>query len=242
MPEYQRYAVYFAPERDSALAYFGNAWMGFDPDTGRKIARPELNGISTAQISRLAGTPSRYGFHGTLKAPFRLPRGRSFADMDRAIESLSAAIPSFEIDGLEIRPLGNFLAMVPDAPAPALNQLADTCVAELDRFRAPPCENELNRYRELTTRQHGLLRRWGYPYVMTEFRFHLTLSDKLERPQLERLNRVLHTSVMPELAGPVPVREISLFGDPGAGKPFRLIRRYPLGGGKWNNFKADKLP
>ena len=30
----QRYALYWAPRPDSALAAFGRAWLGADPETG----------------------------------------------------------------------------------------------------------------------------------------------------------------------------------------------------------------
>ena len=63
---YVRFAFYFAPEADSALGRFGNAWLGFDPSTGEDLPRPEVNGMGSDEIARITESPSRYGFHGTL--------------------------------------------------------------------------------------------------------------------------------------------------------------------------------
>jgi len=228
MQDFQRYAIYFTPERDTALARFGNAWLGFDPDTSNEVERPDFNGITTGQIRRLTEAPARYGFHGTLKAPFHLPPDRTFESLDRAIEKVSSQFLPFEILRLGISRIGDFLALTPTGPAPLLSRVADSCVVELDGFRAKPCEQELQRHRAkgLLTRQEHLLRQWGYPFVMEEFRFHLTLTGNLEPSQCDRLRRILSARCMPFLEAPVPFREISLFGDPGEGRHFQLIKRY----------------
>jgi hypothetical protein len=87
------------------------------------------------------------------------------------------------IPSLEVRRLGGFIAVVPTEPSAALADLAAATVAALDPFRAPPSEAELARRRKarLSDRQEALLMKWGYPYVMEEFRFHLTLTGRLDR-------------------------------------------------------------
>jgi len=232
MSGYKRYAVYFTPEKNGQLARFGNAWLGFDPDTGRETERPDCNGLTLGQIKRLTIAPSRYGFHGTLKPPFYLSSGTTPDDVDQAIRMIAGSVSPFAIKRLRINCIGDFLALVPDRSEPLLDQLAQTCVIELDMFRACLSEKDLHRYhsKNLNERQKNLLHQWGYPFVMEEFRFHLTLTGKLEQVQRTRLQRILKTYCMPFLDEDVPFREISLFGDPGNGKRFRLIRRYPLGG------------
>ena len=66
-------------------------------------------------------------------------------------------------------------------PSAALQALADACVEQLDRFRAPPSDAELARRRRasLTPRQDAMLVRWGYPYVFDTWFFHMTLTRRL---------------------------------------------------------------
>src|SRR5262249_2220033 len=45
-------------------------------------------------------------------------------------------------------------------------------LTDADRARRNPAR--------LTPRQRDYLERWGYPYVMEEFRFHMTLTGRLE--------------------------------------------------------------
>ena len=68
----QRWAVYWAPPPDSALARFGAAWLGRDAAGGEDPKRPALPGIGAAEAEALTAAPRFYGLHGTLKPPFAL--------------------------------------------------------------------------------------------------------------------------------------------------------------------------
>ena len=63
-----------------------------------------------------------------------------------------------------------------------------------------------------------------------QFRFHLTLTSALPAETLAATAAALAPHVAPLCRDPLPVREIAIFGDPGGGAPFRLLRRLPLGG------------
>lgn len=231
MKNFERYAVYFAPERDSLLAGLGNQWLGFDPESGLRLERPVVGNLDASEIERITKAPSRYGFHGTLKAPFFLAENRSIFELDDAIGKLASLAVPLVIEALTLRALGDFLALVPATPACAVNQLANSCVVALDDFRKAPDEGELVRRRQnLTPRQEYLLGKWGYPYVFEEFRFHMTLTGRLELPEREQLQEMLLKYLQPILGHPLEFREITLFGDPGNGAPFRLLKRYPLTG------------
>ena len=81
----------------------------------------------------------------------------------------------------------------------------------------------------LTERQEALLARWGYPYVMEEFRFHLTLTGALSQDAAEAAERVLAAHFAPHLAGPVTIDSLCLMGEDDDGL-FHLIHRYTLSG------------
>lgn len=227
-----RYALYYAPAPASDLAALGRAWLGRDAETGTALPPPPWAGAWAADWAALTAEPRRYGFHATLKPPFRLAPGRDPAALHRAVEALAEATPGVRVDGLAVAALDGFLALVPAAPCPALGTLADRCVAALDAFRAPPGPAELARRQAapLTPRQQSHLARWGYPYVFDDYRFHMTLTGRLAAPERqEALRRLLADRFAPALRGPVPVDSLCLFVQPAAEAPFTIARRLPLG-------------
>ena len=79
----------------------------------------------------------------------------------------------------------------------------------------------------LSTRQRDLLDRWGYPHVMEEFRFHLTLTDRLDEP--EPVRAALADYFAPVLPRPFVIEDLCLFGEDQSGR-FHLLHRYALSG------------
>ena len=75
MPEYTRFAVYYAPE-PGAFADFTASWLGWDPVTASPRPYPQIPGLPRP-VAEITDTPRKYGFHGTLKPPFRLTGSRA---------------------------------------------------------------------------------------------------------------------------------------------------------------------
>ena len=224
-----RYAIFFAPQSGSPLAEFGNRWLGRDPVGAEDLAQPHPPGIDPGRMVEITQSPWRYGFHATLKPPFALKEGTTAADLDAAARAFAARRP-FEVP-LKLDSLAGFLALVPAAPVPELDALAADCVREFDRFRAPPDEAELARRRAagLTERQETLLRQWGYPYVMEEFRFHMTLTERLDEPERSALRAALDPLVAPLVRSPLVVDAVALFEQADREAPMLLAGRYPFG-------------
>ena len=222
MSDYTRYAIYYLPP-DGALAEFGAAWLGWDCLSGTPVAQPEVEGITEA-----TDAPRKYGFHATLKPPFRLNEGRSSEDLHAAIAELAAGLPPVALDGLTLDRLGHFLALRPVGDTSALSDLAAQCVTGLDQFRAPPPPEELTRRRKagLPPRQEALLQQWGYPYVLDEFRFHMTLSGSLIENDLARFQDQIARR-LPALPCPYVIDSIALAGQRPDGM-FALIERFAL--------------
>jgi hypothetical protein len=175
-------------------------------------------------------TPRKYGFHGTLKPPFRLKEGKTFDALETATSDLATSLAPACCDGLELTRLGRFLGLTPRGDLGPLQRVATACVRELDGFRAPASEAELARRRKagLRSRQDELLVQWGYPYVMEEFRFHLTLSGRLSEDALPQWSETLRRH-LPDLPTPFEMDQIALCGERGDGR-FELIHRYTLAG------------
>ena len=228
MSGHVRFGVYYAPPAGSDLARFGAAWLGWDAENECAVAHPEIDGVDVAAVT---STPRKYGFHGTLKPPFRLAPGTGAADLSQALEAFSGNVASFEAPALSLQEMGKFIALVPGGPSAELAALAGRCVADLDRFRAPPGAEELARRRRagLSPAEDANLQRWGYPYVMDSFRFHLTLTGALEPKSARSCRDALADLTRPFCIDPLPVHEICLFGERPNGR-FHLIRRYPLRG------------
>lgn len=228
----ERYAIYFAPAAGSDLARFGDRWLGRDAETGKAVPQPVLDGLDADRLRTLTEAPRHYGFHGTLKPPFHLAQGCDADDLRRAMTGFAGRQAALEIAALRLREIGDFLALVPADPTPSLSRLADACVTDFDAYRAPADAAEVAKRHAagLTPRQAELLARWGYPYVLDEFRFHLTLTGPIADPtERTRVAGLLQPLVAPLLAQPMPVRELCLFHQPDRATPLRLIRRVPFG-------------
>lgn len=130
-------------------------------------------------------------------------------------------------------PLEGFLALVPAADNPALTAFAARLVADFDGFRAPVSEAERQRRHaasSLTPRQVELLERFGYPFVLEEFRFHMTLTDRLPPGDMASFRAAAESFLAPGLAENLLLDRLVLFHEPEPGAPFRRLRDYPLAG------------
>jgi putative phosphonate metabolism protein len=228
-----RYAVYYAPPEDSPLAAFGSGWLGREAATGELCPQPDVAGFTATEHAAITEFPRHYVFHGTLKPPFALADDTTADALLAAVEAFAADRAAFAVPVLQLAAIGRFVALVPGAPSPDLRQLAADAVRDLDRFRAPPSEAELARRRKagLTPRQELLLQQWGYPYVMEEFRFHLTLTGPLDAATRDRAVAALDPLVAPLCRLPLPVDALAVFAQDDRAAPFREISRHALRGG-----------
>lgn len=227
---FRRFAIYYTP-RPGPLAHFGAAWLGRDLATGRPPPRPEVPGL-TQDPRDLTTQPRRYGFHATLKPPFALAPGTSQAALQQACKALASTLPPVVIEALTLTRMGRFLALTATGDDGPLRDLAARVTRDLDPHRAAPEPAELARRRQarLSPRQEALLTRWGYPYVMEEFRFHLTLTGRLPRSEIDGVAGALQKALAPLLDRPVTIDDLTLVGEDHQGD-FHSIARYALGPG-----------
>lgn len=220
MESFTRYAVYYLPPEGGALAAFGARWLGWDVDRGAACE---------SLAPALTEVPRKYGFHGTLKPPFRLAEGCDAAELLGAAQDLAGRLGPVTLEGLALTQLGRFFALAPLGDATALGDLAAACVRDLDGFRAPASEAELakRRAKGLSPAQEAHLQRWGYPYVMDQFRFHLTLTGGVAKERIAEAEAQI-AAALPALPAPFVIAEIALVGERPDGA-FQTIRRLPLG-------------
>lgn len=222
-----RYAIYLAPEPGSLLDVRTAAWLGRDL-AGNVVASPIPPGLTVKQARDITEAPRRYGFHATLKPPFSLVEGRTEDELLSAVATFCGHHRPFTAPVLHVRQLGEFLALVPSRPDPGLAELAAACVRCFDPFREPPGETEIGRRRAagLTPSQERNLIDWGYPYVMEDFRFHMTLTGRIaDRRARTRLAEWLENWLGQALAEPLRINAVAVYSQPSHDAPFVLRKR-----------------
>ncbi|MDO9583406.1 MAG: DUF1045 domain-containing protein [Desulfomicrobium sp.] len=226
-----RYAIYFAPEPGSPLEKIGSEILGRHADGPRELTQPRLSGIAPEKFRELTASPRHYGLHATLKPPFFLADPHDETALLDNVAHIAAKMRSFDLPGLELARIGSFLALTLTGPCPELEDLARICVTVSDPFRRPPPPEELarRRARGLTPNQERLLDLWGYPFVLEEMRFHLTLTGSIpDLGERERIRAALTPLLAPVLHTPVPVRDICVFRQTCLEKPFTVLKRITL--------------
>lgn len=227
-----RYALYFAPEVGSQWWLAGCQWLGRDTAAMRSLAQPAIPGIAPALLHNLTRDARRYGFHATLKAPFRLAEGQDAVALDQALSIFCRQQCQVIIPAPQVQWMGNFLALRPNAECPAIDALALRCVRHFAAMSAPLNSTELKRRNSqiLSARQQELLQRWGYPYTEEEFRFHLSLSDAMHYAD-ESVASILRDAAVKhfQMTETMCVKGIALCGEETPGADFRLLKHYPFG-------------
>ncbi|WP_158744367.1 DUF1045 domain-containing protein [Acidisphaera sp. L21] len=216
-----RVGVYYAPVFDDPLWIAGCAWLGRDPQTGRSFDSGREEMTADARL---------YGFHATLKPPMRM--AHSWTALMEDAERVAASIAPFDLPRLEVASIGTFLALRESVPCPPLNALADACVTELDSHRVPADAAEIARRRKskLSPEQDAMLLNWGYPHVLSTWRFHMTLTRRLSPEEWDVVQPEAMAHFAASLAQPRRVADICLFTQAAPGAPFMLAERVPLHG------------
>ena len=226
-----RYALYAAPPPDDPLWRFGSSVIGYDAALARDAAFPAGEPFGRPDWAELTDDPRRYGFHGTLKAPFELAEDASEADLLEAAMIFAERRSAVVLPAMTVALLKSFIALVPAEPSDALATLAADCVRDLDAFRAPMSETDRARRLKapLTERQIAQVDAFGYPYVFEDFRFHMTLTGSLPEPLRIPVREALAAAYAP-LAAPVRVDALAVFRQDDRQSRFTILARFPFEG------------
>jgi putative phosphonate metabolism protein len=192
-----RYAVYYAPAAGSPWWRFGASWVGRDEILDAPLSQPTLAGIALEELRQFTAEPRRYGFHATLKAPFRLHERVTQEQLLQRVDALAARLQPVPLGELVPACVDDFVALVPAAQNGALDAVAACCVTDLDDLRAPltPAETARRQPERLDETGRRLLARYGYPHVLGRFKFHLTLSGPVDAASAARILRAAEPRV-----------------------------------------------
>jgi putative phosphonate metabolism protein len=230
MTGFPRYAIYFAAGADNAISRFGADLLGYDAYTGDELPFPGDALHIAADWRDITADPRKYGFHGTLKAPMALAAGKSEAELRAACATFAGSARTIPLIRPVVDSISGFIAVIPGEPVEALQKLAADCVRDFDSFRPSlTAEDRARRKPEkLTERQRDYLDRWGYPYVMEEFRFHMTLTGRLDSERREPILEMLRATFAELKLETLAVDRISLFRQDDAKARFRIIGEWTL--------------
>lgn len=211
----QRFAIYYAPARHALLWERAQAWLD----------QPDLAGRTVSA--------RRYGFHATIKAPMALKAGTDLPMLESAMATFAETEAPVRLAGLAPRLIEGFLALTAAPQPPGVTRLGEIATLAFEPFRASlsPDERARRMQAPLTRRQIELLDSYGYPYVLEQFLFHMTLTDRLAPDNRDEMVARAAAWFAPALAEPVTLDRLVLFHEPEPGAQFvRLEPDYVLVG------------
>jgi putative phosphonate metabolism protein len=230
MANHPRYAIYHAAAPDTDLDRFGAQLLGYDAFSGKDLPFPDSVLQMAPDWRELTRDPRKYGFHATLKAPLSLAPGKTETELLAACEAFANTPRPVPMIRPVVDSISGFIAVVPAEPSTELERLAADCTSEFDSFRAllTPEDRTRRNSSALTERQCGHLDRWGYPYVMEDFRFHMTLTGRLDAERREPVLRMLRNSFSAIGIKTLAIDRIALFRQDDADSRFRIVSHWKL--------------
>jgi len=230
MTTFPRYAIYYVAAAGGDLDRFGPQLLGYDALSGTDLPFPDEVMKTVPDWRELTRDPRTYGFHATLKAPLPLAHGKTEAGLLGACEVFARTPRSIPVITPVVDSISGFIAVVPAEPPAELERLAADCVRDFDGFRAPlsPEDRARRNPEALTARQRDYLDRWGYPYVLEEFRFHMTLTGRLEADRRPPVLTMLHDRFAALDLRTLMIDRIALCRQDAADSRFRILSEFAL--------------
>ncbi|ODR98464.1 hypothetical protein AUC68_08520 [Methyloceanibacter methanicus] len=235
-PRLTQFSICYTPRPGSALASFGRSWFGRAND-GTTLQAFSLSGLGSGAPDGITTTPDRYlGLHAPFFSPLTLREHARLEDIKTRLAHFAAHRKAIETGPLKLMRARRALVLRPANPRPELDWLALQCFNAFDSFAAMS-ETAEDGHPHLSPYQRLLLKSFGQPNVMSEYRFSMRLAGPLDPQQLDRLSEALAPLIAGLCAEGVCVDGLSLIGTRSAagsgqnpGPSARLLGRYPLAG------------
>jgi len=227
--DFEKYAVYWVPKRADALARFGASWTGRCAEQGERRVRAVISDLSfdAAAITQRA---RRHGFHAVVKAPFHLGPELSFFALEHVLGLLVEESVAFQLPRLRLAVVDECVALVPSQGSPVLNELVARSGSALGQLSEPA--NGVTTAQAVASARDGIEVGRGdsvvnFPTSATH-RFHMPLTDPISPERALELISKLQPVLEPILQQPRQLNDLALMGDPGEGRPLRVLQRYDL--------------
>jgi hypothetical protein len=224
-----RYAIYYTPPPFSPLARFGAGVLGYDCFDGVDVPCEAVTGIEASVLKLMTVEPRRYGFHATIVAPFHLNH-RAEGDLLAAADDFAARTRPVPVGPLVMTLINSFVVLVPAEDRPAISLLAAESLRTFHPFCAPLTASDRERRLRagLSAAQVALMDRWGYPYVLDQFQFHMTLAGPVPEDQRPGIRDRLWQAYQEKASSVLEIDAISVLRQDEPGERFRVLRRCRL--------------
>lgn len=229
-----RYGIYFTPDDNSELAAYGATVLRRTAVDASDWLNPDLavSFPATSAWQEQIRKPAHYGFHATMKAPFELAQGQSADKLTAALEAFCRTQISIVLDGLAPVRSCRYDALALTQQPDEISRLASDCVTLFEQFRAPLGKADIARRNpaSLTESELANMHRYGYPYVLNDFNFHMTLSGQSNRDDNAYFAWLqdLYKTMVKE---PPVLDRLCVFYQPDRQKPFIRIEEFKFGRG-----------
>ena len=166
-----------------------------------------------------------------MKPSFSLTSNYTQSDLHNEFNAFCAIVSSATGGSLNITRFGQFLVMTQDVQSNEVTELGAATVSHFDKFRAPLTDKDIEKRRRgrLTQKQEELMLRWGYPYVMQEFKFHMTLTDLLPNDAIDAIEQRANAWFYALLGQAVNINSLALMGEDNQSGRFHVIEKLSLG-------------
>ena len=150
--------------------------------------------------------------------------------MEKKVYEIAKELQRFDVGKLNLKKIGNFIALVPEKND-KIKYLSNKLVTGLDFLRDELLEEEILKRnpQTLTLNQKKMLTNWGYPYVLDEFNFNLTLTDKIDNKKIDNILKSIKRNLRYIDFEKVNFNNICIFGEKKDEK-FYFIKRFKLEG------------
>ena len=225
--DYKRYAIYWVPRVGTDLAAFGRGWTGW-------CAEQASNGKDEAAQALIKGHPGTlwqtclHGLHAPICHPFRMkPRGAQWR-LDKILQRVAASVRPIPLPRFQVTVRRGQVVLALERPCEQLEALQGlvTDAARLVSRRRRPRPAGV---RKFATAGIALPSDEVHPAPLVT-PFHMPLTGEIEASAAYDLAADLYPQLSQILALPQRVSDIALMGDPGGGRPWRLVERYRLVG------------
>lgn len=227
-----RYAIYFSPEDNSELELFGATVLRRRAADASEWENPEIpvEFPSSSCWKKRVIRPANYGFHATIKAPFALAGNHTAEQLHHDLEAFCRKRQPIPLEGLIPTRTTRYDALALSSQPEALKALAADSVQEFEKYRAPLTEQDIKRRdpSSLSARENRYLTQYGYPYILDDFNFHMTLSGANDHNDAAYL--VWLKSLYQAMVSETPVLDrLCIFYQPNRDTAFVRITEFKLG-------------
>ena len=215
--EYESYAIWWVPRPETALAQFGAEWTGWCADQGVPTD-PEI-ACPAGERPRAPRWLVRRGLHASIRPPFRLAPGRSPWALEHALADLAERSETITLPPLRLAVLDARVVLAPGRADPGVSRLIAAVAEAVHPFALPRPATEPGDESAGTQDQ---------PSQPSPDRLRLPLTGRLDPGAARAAVARLEARLAPVLALRHQIADLALVGDPGGGRPWRLLQRHAL--------------